>query len=137
MKVMILKKNPISAAVPGGDWGKIEKLRICPAASELICSEPNSSHNIAMSRLRIREKHVSSCVGLAPSLNVCTSNSQPYDIHVVLQSRSMMTEKKELLYEPSSITAVIAHRLWAHIGSVPWATTKSTRLPVSVVAWGV
>ena len=26
----------------------------------------------------------------------------------------------------SSSNAIIAHRLWAHIGSIPWATSKST-----------
>ena len=44
-----------------------------------------------------------------------------------------LIEKKELLYEHSRST-VIAHRLWAHIGSIPWATSKSTSLPANVVA---
>ena len=33
------------------------------------------SHDIAMFRLRIRERHTISCVGLGPSLNVLTRNS--------------------------------------------------------------
>ena len=56
-------------------------------------------------------------------------------MHVVLQSRSV-TENRNCCVHSSS-TAVIAHRLWAHIGSIPWATSKSTSLPASVVARGV
>ena len=36
------------------------------------------SNDLGMSRLRIRETMTSLCVGLAPSLNVCTRNSQTY-----------------------------------------------------------
>ena len=64
------------------------------------------------------------------NLYVCT--------HVVLQSsRSIMTEKQEQLMCTQQQSAVIAHRLWAYIGSIPWATSKSTSLPASVVARGV
>ena len=44
--------------------------------TESLIGEPTpESHNIAMSGLRIQERHSSSCVGLAPLLNVCTRNS--------------------------------------------------------------
>ena len=44
-----------------------------------LVEEPTpESNNIAMSRQRIRERHISSCVGLAVSLDVCTRNSQTY-----------------------------------------------------------
>ena len=45
--------------------------------TESLIEEPTpESNNIAMSRLRIHERHISSCVGLALSLNGCTRNSQ-------------------------------------------------------------
>ena len=43
--------------------------------TESLTEEPTpDAHNIDMSRLRIRERHTRSCVGLAPSLNVCSRN---------------------------------------------------------------
>ena len=49
-----------------------------------------------------------------------------------------MTEKRnECGTNTAESTVVIADRWWAHIGPVPWATSKSTSLPVSVVANGV
>ena len=60
--------------------------------TESLTEEPCSeSNDLAMSRLRIRETIISPCVGLAPSLNVCTRNSQTClytSKYVVLQSRS-------------------------------------------------
>ena len=41
---------------------------------ESLTEEPSTeSNDLAMSRLRTRETIISPCVGLAPSLNVCTS----------------------------------------------------------------
>ena len=49
-----------------------------------------------------------------------------------------MTEKRnECCTNTAESTVVIADRWWAHIGPVPWATSRSTSLPVSVVANGV
>ena len=71
--------------------------------TESLTEEPSpESNGLAMSRLRTRETTRSPCAGLAPSLNVCTS-----------------TRKKR-----NSCTAVIAHGFWAHIGSIPWATSN-------------
>ena len=47
--------------------------------TESLIEEPTpESNNIAMPRLRIRARHISSFVRLALSLNVCTRNSQTY-----------------------------------------------------------
>ena len=47
--------------------------------TESLVEEPTpESNNIAMPRLRIRARHISSFVRLALSLNVCTRNSQTY-----------------------------------------------------------
>ena len=44
-----------SAAVPGEDWGEIESLRICSAASELRCSEEKRNRMSARPRTNYRE----------------------------------------------------------------------------------
>ena len=93
------------------------------------------SNDLAMSRLRIRETIISPCVGLAPLLSAFTRNSQTHIIYMVLQSRSMtyqVWQKKGTAVHNSTATgvhnstAVIAHGFWAHIGCMPWATSKST-----------
>ena len=44
------------------------------SGTESHTEEPSAeSNDLAMSRLRTRETIISPCVGLAPSLNVCTS----------------------------------------------------------------
>ena len=98
-------------------------------------------NNIVMSCLRTRERYISSCVGLSPSLNVCTRNSQTYTVmysHIGGSTEKfIMTEKRKrdlLLY--SNSTAIIAHRLSVHMGSIPRATSKSTSFPASVGATG-
>ena len=62
---------------------------------------------------------------------ICGSTEWFYDL-------PGMAEKKEHLYTavPQSIAAV-AHRFWAHIGSIPWTISRSTNLPASVAARGV
>ena len=76
--------------------------------TESLTEEPSpESNDLAMTRLRTRETIVSPCVGLAPSLNVCTS-----------------TRKKRNCCTQHSNTAVIAHGFWAHFGSIPWATSN-------------
>ena len=77
--------------------------------TESLTEEPSpESNNLAMSRLRTRETIISPCVGLAPSLNVCTSTRK----------------KRNCCTAVHSSTAVIAHGFWAHIGSIPWATSN-------------
>ena len=76
---------------------------IATSRTESLTVEPSpESNDLAMSRLRIRESIFSPCVGLAPSLNVCT-----------LKNRNCCTAAVH------SSTAVIAHEFWAHIGSSP------------------
>ena len=55
--------------------------------TDSLIQEPTPmSNELAMSRLRTRDRIISSCVGLPPtSLNVCTLNSKRY-IYVLLQS---------------------------------------------------
>ena len=78
--------------------------------TESLTEEPSpESNDLAMSRLRNREAIISPCVGLAPSLNVCTSTR---------------TKRNCCTAAVHSSTAVIAHGLWAHIGSIPWATSN-------------
>ena len=114
----------------------------CRAASrrhsctQSLLDEPTpESNDLAMSRLRIRETIISPCVGLAPLLSAFTRNSQTHIIYMVLQSRSMtyqVWQKKGTAVHNSTATgvhnstAVIAHGFWAHIGCMPWATSKST-----------
>ena len=82
--------------------------------TESLTEEPSpESNNLAMSRLRTRETIISPCVGLAPSLNVCTSTRKKRNCCTAVHSTAV-----------HSITAVIAHGLWAHIGSIPWATSN-------------
>ena len=77
--------------------------------TESLTEEPSpESSNLAMSRLRTRETIISPCVGLAPSLNVCTSTRK----------------RRNCCTAVHSSTAVIAHGFWAHIGSIPWATSN-------------
>ena len=61
-----------------------------PSRTESLIEEPApESNDLAMSCLCIRERIISSCVGLAPtSLNVCTRHSQTC-AYVVQQSGSM------------------------------------------------
>ena len=77
--------------------------------TESLADEPSSeSNDLAMSSLRTQETNISPCVGLAPSPNVCTS-----------------TRKKRSCCTPvHSSTAVIAYGFWAHIGSIPWASSS-------------
>ena len=78
------------------------------SSAESLAEEPSpDSNNLAMSRLRTRETIVSPCVGLAPSLNACTRK-----------------KRKNCCTAVHSSTAVIAHGFWAHIGSIPWATSN-------------
>ena len=49
--------------------------------TESLTEEPYSeSNDLAMSRLRNRETIISPCVGLAPSLNVCTSTRKKMEL---------------------------------------------------------
>ena len=58
-----------------------------------------------MSCVRTRETIISHCVGLAPSLNACTS----------------ARKKRNCCTAIHSSTAVIAHGFWVHSPSIPWA----------------
>ena len=76
--------------------------------TESHTEEPSpESNDLAMSCLRTRETITNPCARLAPSLNVCTS-----------------TRKKRNCCTAVHSTAVIAHGFWAHIGSIPWATSN-------------
>ena len=78
--------------------------------TESLTEEPSpESNDLAMSRLRTRETIISPCVGIATSLNVCTS-----------------TRKKRNCCSAAvhSSAAAIVHGFWAHIGSIPWATSN-------------
>ena len=61
-----------------------------------LVEEPTpESDGLTMSRLRLRERIISSCVGLAPpSLNVCTRKSQTY--MCFFSECRPMTENKQL-----------------------------------------
>ena len=75
--------------------------------TESLTEEPSpESNDLAMSHLRTRETIISPCVGLAPSLNVCTQ------------------KKRNCCTALHTSTAVIAHGFWVHIGSIPWATSN-------------
>ena len=76
--------------------------------TESLTEEPSpASNNLAMSRLRTRETIISPCVGLAPSLHMCTRK-----------------KRNNCRTAVHSSTTVIAHGFWAHIGSIPWATSN-------------
>ena len=124
----ILTTSPVTAA--------LRVAGIETSRTESPIEEPTpESNDLAMSRLRIRETIISPCVGLAPLLSAFTRNSQTHIIYMVLQSRSMtyqVWQKKGTAVHNSTATgvhnstAVIAHGFWAHIGCMPWATSKST-----------
>ena len=98
-----------------------EELRVVGIATsrtESLTVEPSpESNDLVMSRLRTQETIispcVSPCVGLDTSLNVCTSTRKKRNCCTAVHSTAV-----------HSITAVIAHGLWAHIGSIPWATSN-------------
>ena len=64
---------------------------------------PPESNNLVMSRRRTGEMIISPCVGVAPSLNVCTSTRKNRNCCAAVHSS----------------IAVIGYGFWAHIGSIP------------------
>ena len=89
---------------------KLRVVGIATSRTESLTVEPSpESNDLAVSRLRTRESIFSPCVGRAPSLNVCTSTRRRRNCRIAAVHSS---------------TAVIAHGFWAHIGSMPWATSN-------------
>ena len=86
---------------------------IATSRTESLTVEPSpESNDLAMSRLHTRETIISP-FGLVPSLNVCTSTRKKRNRCTAVHSTDV-----------HSSTAVIAHGFWAHIGSIPWATSN-------------
>ena len=104
---------------------ELQVVGIETSRTESLTVEPSpESNDLAMSRLRTRETMISPCVGLliAPSLNVSTSTRKKRNCCTAVLVHSS--------------TAVIADGFWAHIGSIPSATSNLQSFQLALLRRG-